>query len=115
MLEREYQYYLDSRNELLKKYDGRHLVIVGNSVVGAYESREQALDSAYAQYKPGTFLVQFCTPSERAESLHIHMAARSFPFRSRQRMTLTSRRRLRGDCVPLTVATQRGLWQNIRR
>ena len=72
MLEREYQYYLDSRNELLNKYDGKHLVIVGNSVAGAYESREQALDSAYAQYKPGTFLVQLCTPSERAESLHIH-------------------------------------------
>ena len=29
MLEREYQYYLDSRNESLNQYDGKHLVIVG--------------------------------------------------------------------------------------
>ena len=42
MLEREYQYYLDSRNESLNKYDGKHLVIVGNSVAGAYESRRMA-------------------------------------------------------------------------
>ena len=72
MLEQEFKYYLDTQGELLKQYDGKHIVIIGNSVVGAYESREQALDSAYAQYKPGTFLVQLCTPSERAESLHIH-------------------------------------------
>ena len=72
MLEQEFKYYLDTQGELLKQYDGKHIVIIGNSVVGAYESREQALDSAYAQYKPGTFLVQLCTPSERAEFLHIH-------------------------------------------
>ena len=72
MLEQEFKYYLDTQGELLKQYDGKHIVIIGNSVVGAYESREQALDSAYAQYKPGMFLVQLCTPSERAESLHIH-------------------------------------------
>lgn len=72
MLEREFQYYVNAQPELVKKFDGKHLVIVGDSVVGAYESRELALDSAYAQYKPGTFLVQLCTPSERAESLHIH-------------------------------------------
>ena len=78
MLEKEYQYYLDSQNELLKRFEGKHLVIVGNSVAGAYESRELALDTAYAQYKPGTFLVQLCTPSERAPSFHIHSLRAKF-------------------------------------
>ena len=78
MLEREYQYYLDSRNELLNKYDGKHLVIVGNSVAGAYESREQALDLAYAQYKPGTFLVHKCIPAEEEK--------REWAFLTRLRM-----------------------------
>ena len=66
MLEKEFQYYINAQPELVKKYDGKHLVIVGDSVVGAYESRELALDTAHAKYQPGTFLVQLCTPGESA-------------------------------------------------
>ena len=41
MLEKEFQYYLDNQDELVKKYNGRVVVIVGENVVGDYASYEE--------------------------------------------------------------------------
>ena len=41
-LEKEFNYYLANQNELMKKYDGRFLVIIGEEVVADYDNFEQA-------------------------------------------------------------------------
>jgi len=72
MLDKEFQYYLDNQSELVKKYDGRFVVIVGEEVVGNYESYGQALFESIKQYELGTFLIQECTEGEEAYTQTFH-------------------------------------------
>jgi len=72
MLNKEFKYYLDNQNELLKKYNNRVLVIVGERVVGDYDSFEQALFKSAEDYEPGTFLVQECTEGEGSYTETFH-------------------------------------------
>ena len=58
MLEKEYQYFLKNKDTLLKKHEGKFIVIVGNEVVGSYSSREEALKKASSKHDIGTFLIQ---------------------------------------------------------
>ena len=61
MLEQEFKYYLDHQAELVKKYDGKVLVIVGDQIIGAFESNKEAYDAAKINHEPGTFLIQRCS------------------------------------------------------
>lgn len=72
MLEVEFQYYKDNQKELLKKYNGRYIAIVGREVVGDYDTFEDAVDKTTLQYKPGTFLIQECTEGEDAYTQTFH-------------------------------------------
>ena len=69
MLEKEFQYYLNNQEELLKKYQGRHLVIKGQKVIGSYDSEAQAYLETKKEHEPGTFLIQLCTPGEKDYTL----------------------------------------------
>ena len=42
MLDKEFNYYLEHQNELLPLYDGKYVMIVGNKVVGAYNTINEA-------------------------------------------------------------------------
>ncbi len=42
MLEKEFKYYLDNQEELIKKYIGRFIVIKGDEVIGDYTSESGA-------------------------------------------------------------------------
>jgi len=75
MLEKEFQYYLDHQAELSKKYNGRFIVIVGDEVVGDYETRDEALEESLVDYDIGTFLIQFCSPGKQAYSQKYHSRA----------------------------------------
>jgi len=66
MLEKEFKYFKDHQEELVKKHEGKHLVIVGKEVVGTYESEIDAYTEAKKRHKPGTFLIQHCLPGESA-------------------------------------------------
>lgn len=61
MLEKDFQYYLDNQQELVKKYNGRFVVIKDQSVIGDYASDLEALKEASKLYEVGTFLIQKCT------------------------------------------------------
>jgi len=50
MLEKEFKYYLDNQDELVKKYNNRVLVIVSEKVVGDYDDFEQALFKSVKKY-----------------------------------------------------------------
>ena len=75
MLEKEFKYYLDHQNELVKKYNNRFLVIVNGNVVGDYDSVEQALFESAKKYEVGTFLIQKCTEGSKSYTQTFHSRA----------------------------------------
>ncbi len=72
MLEKEFKYYLDNQKELVKKYNNRFVVIIGDKVVGDYGSYDEAFCESCKKYKPGTFLIQECTAGEDAYTQTFH-------------------------------------------
>lgn len=62
MLEQEFKYYLDHQDELVKKYNGKFLVIVNNEIVGAFDSKIEAYNKGKENHELGTFLIQRCSP-----------------------------------------------------
>lgn len=72
MLEKEFQYYIDNQEKLLKAYNGRFIAIVGEQVVGDYDSFEQAIDETLKERELGTFLIQECSEGEKAYTQTFH-------------------------------------------
>ncbi len=61
MLEKEFQYYIDHQKQLVKLYNGKVIVNVGNEVVGVYDTVVEAYFTSIIDYKVGTFLIQKCS------------------------------------------------------
>lgn len=76
MLEKEFQYYLDHQEELVKKYDNRYLVIADEEVVGSYDSFANAVSEAEQKYEVGSFLVQKCSEGEKDYTVKYHSRVR---------------------------------------
>jgi hypothetical protein len=60
-LEKEFKYYLDNQDELVKKYNGKVIVIKNQKVIGVYDSEITAIQETSKNESLGTFLVQKCT------------------------------------------------------
>lgn len=75
LLEREFKYYLEHQDELVKKFNGRVIVIKDGQVVGDYDSEFEAVKQASEKYEIGTFLVQKCEPgnSSYTQTFHTRM------------------------------------------
>lgn len=65
-LQKLFQYYLDHQEELVKKYNGKFIVIKDEGVVGAYESELDAYQDSVKKFELGTFLIQQCSPGEES-------------------------------------------------
>jgi hypothetical protein len=65
MLEKEFHYYLDHQDELVKRYNNRFIVIIKDQVVGDYGSLEQAYIESVKKHKLGTFIIQKCTEGDK--------------------------------------------------
>lgn len=61
MLEKEFSYFKSNRNFLIKKYNKKYIVIVGEKVVDVYDNRIRALKSSSSKYGLGNFLIEYCT------------------------------------------------------
>jgi hypothetical protein len=72
MLDKEFQYYLDNQSNLVRKYNGRYIVIVGEQIIGDYDNYSQALSHSLKKYEKGTFLVQKCSPGDKDYTLTFH-------------------------------------------
>lgn len=72
MLDKEFKYYLDHQDELVKQYNGKTLVIVQDKVVGVYDNEEQAYFESMKKYKLGTFLIQLCSPGKKDYTQTFH-------------------------------------------
>jgi len=60
-LEKEFKYYLDNQEGLVKKYNGKVIVIKKQKVIGVYDSEITAIQETSKNESLGTFLVQKCT------------------------------------------------------
>ena len=65
-LKANFQYYLDNQKELVKKYNGRYIVIKDESVVGDFGTEADAYFDSVNKYGLGNFLIQLCTKGEEA-------------------------------------------------
>lgn len=66
MLERELKYFHEHKTELLAQYRNKYIVIVGDKVIGSYDSENEAFISASKHHNTGTFLIKLC--SEKTDS-----------------------------------------------
>jgi hypothetical protein len=62
MLEREFEYYKAHQKELTEKHSGKFIVIVGEAVIGVYDSEIDAFEESQKTHEVGTFLIQRCLP-----------------------------------------------------
>jgi len=75
-LDREFNYYLEHQNELLKKYNNRFLVIIEEKVVDDFATLEEAAEQTAKKYKLGTFLIQKCTEGDSAYTATFYSRAK---------------------------------------
>jgi len=70
MLDKEFKYYIDNQDEIVKSYNGKVVVIKDDKVVDAYDSNEQAYFESIKKYKLGTFLIMRCSPGSDAYTVN---------------------------------------------
>jgi len=58
VLKKEYDFFLKIRESLLPGKENKFVVIVGEDVVGVYDTVSQALKDASQKYAAGSFLIQ---------------------------------------------------------
>lgn len=71
-LEKEFDYYLQHQKELVRKYNGKILVIKGQTVIGIFDSELEAVQKTSETHELGTFLVQKCEPGKESYTQTYH-------------------------------------------
>jgi len=65
MLEKEFEYYINNKDKFFDSYLGKFLVIKDESVLGVYQTQEEAItETLKANHKLGTFLVHLVSKDE---------------------------------------------------
>lgn len=65
-LEKEFNYYLENQDELVKKYNGKFIAIKDCKVIGVYDSELEAIKQTTENQELGTFLIQKCEPGSES-------------------------------------------------
>ena len=75
-LQIQLDYFKAHQNELVKKYDGKFLVIKDQEVHGVYDTEMEAYTDAKKKFEMGTFLIQLCLPGQEsyAQTFHSRVA-----------------------------------------
>ncbi len=71
-LKPKFAYYLANQAELVKKYNGKYIVIKNRTVIGAYDDAATAVAETTKSHQLGTFLVQKVEPGEGAYTQTFH-------------------------------------------
>ncbi len=74
-LAKEFKFYLDNQNDLVKKYNGQFIVIKDCKVIGVYSSEIEAVQATAKEHAMGTFLVQKCEPGSAGYTQTYHSRA----------------------------------------
>jgi len=71
-LEKELEYYKLHQDELVKKYNGKFIVISNNDVVGVYDTEMEAYQDSMKKYGAGKFFIQKVSPGENDYTATFH-------------------------------------------
>lgn len=71
-LQKQLDYFKSNQNELVKKYEGKFLVIKDEKVQGIYDTEIEAYADAKKKFKLGTFLIQQCLPGQESYTQTFH-------------------------------------------
>lgn len=72
LLEKEFKFYIDNQESLVKKHKGKILVIKNQEVIGVYNTEIDAILNTAKEHEIGTFLVQKCEPGEESYTQTFH-------------------------------------------
>ena len=68
----QFEYYLANQDDLVKKYNGKVIVLANDTVIGVYETEREAYWDSVKKHALGTFLIQLCTPGREAYTMRAH-------------------------------------------
>ena len=71
-LEKEFEYYLEHQDELVKQYNGKFIVIKDCNVIGDFDSELEAVEKTSKIHELGTFLIQKCSPGAESYTQTYH-------------------------------------------
>jgi hypothetical protein len=71
MYEREMDFFKKNQTELVSKYKGQVLVIVGEEVKGSFPSALKAYLFAKKSFPLGSFMIQSCIPGPEAYTVTV--------------------------------------------
>ena len=71
MLQEEFNFYLEHQGALAKKYGDTVIVIKDKTVIGVYNSEEEAIKETTRTHELGSFLVQKCS-ADPSSVLHTY-------------------------------------------
>ncbi len=71
-LKPEFEYYLANQAKLVKKHDGKFVVIKNKEVIGVYDDQATAISQTQKTHELGTFLVQKVEPGKDAHTQTFH-------------------------------------------
>ncbi len=71
-LQKQLEYFKSHQDELVKKYEGKFLVINEQKVQGAYVTEMEAYTVAKKKFELGAFLIQQCSPGQESYTQTFH-------------------------------------------
>ncbi len=71
-LENEFKFYLENQSELVKKYNGKYIVIKNREIIGVFDSEIEAIEKTSIDHELGTFLIQKCEPGNESYTQTYH-------------------------------------------
>lgn len=77
-LKKEFQWYLDHQNDLVKEYNGKILVIVNENVACSFDTEQEAYLYAKEKYGLGNFLLQKCSKGDSDYTATYHSRIRVY-------------------------------------
>ena len=67
----ELDFFISHQDDLVRRYNGKVLVLKGRQVVGVYRDMQEAYIEAQREHKLGTFMLQHCVPGPDAYTVTI--------------------------------------------
>ncbi|MCL2675325.1 MAG: hypothetical protein FWE84_01870 [Firmicutes bacterium] len=69
ILKKDFEFYLNNLLELENLYRGKHIVIKGCKVIGAYDTFDAAYNETIKSEEAGTFLIQLALTDKSAYTM----------------------------------------------
>lgn len=70
-MEKLFDWFLENRPQLIKEYDGKHVVIHDFKVIKGFDNPFDAAEFARSEFEPETFIVQHVSDDPSSYSIQI--------------------------------------------